>query len=103
MRRPSGEKRGCASYIIPFVSCVAVPPASFDGAYHKANLTRPPLYFADVEPEIAYPIETSTRIGLTRGVELPYRFFVADSPYVSPGTPSDLAVARRKKKPRRSF
>src|SRR6188474_2635453 len=24
---PSGEKRGCASYIMPFVNCVAVPPA----------------------------------------------------------------------------
>ncbi len=73
----------------------------FDGAYHKVNLTRPPLYFADVEPDVAYPIETSTRIGLTRGVELPYRFFVLNNPYVSPGIPSDLAIARRKQKPRR--
>lgn len=73
------------------------------GAQHRSDLTRPPLYFADPEPGRAWEIAVSTRIGLTRGVELPYRFFVPGHPCVSPGVPSDLAAARRAKKNLRSF
>ena len=53
------------------------------------------LFLADAEPDARWPIATSSRIGLTRGVELPWRFFVAGEPCVSKGVPSDLAQARR--------
>lgn len=38
-------------------------------------------------------IAVSTRVGLSRGVDFPWRFFVEGSPYVSPGRPS---VAKQK-------
>lgn len=71
--------------------------------WHGIDLTAPPLYFAE-EPSLpgapAPRIATSTRIGLTRGVEAPWRYFVADHPFVSPGTPSDVAMARKKARKR---
>jgi DNA-3-methyladenine glycosylase len=70
--------------------------------WHGRDLTQPPLYFAEGHPgEPAPRIATSTRIGLTRGVEYPWRYFIQDHPYVSPGTPSDIAQARKKAKKRR--
>lgn len=66
--------------------------------HHRRVLTAPPLYFADPEPDRAHEIAISTRIGLTRGTELPYRFFVPGHPCVSPGVPSDIAAARRRKR-----
>ena len=67
-----------------------------DGRYHGADLTRPPLFFAEdaasVEP---WRVETSSRIGITRGIDRPYRFYVARHPFVSPGEPSDRRVARK--------
>lgn len=66
---------------------------------HGADLTRPPLYFARPETQPPGPVGVSARIGLTRGIELPYRFFVEGHPCVSPGLPSDIAAQRRKKSP----
>ncbi len=59
-----------------------------DPAFHGTDLTCAPLYFADdgTRPPL---IETSARIGLTRGVDRPWRFFVPGHPFVSPGIPSD--------------
>ena len=67
-----------------------------DGALHGADLTRPPLYFArpDAGPPDE-PVATSSRVGLTRGVDLPWRYYFAGNPCVSPGVPSDVAAARR--------
>ncbi len=67
-----------------------------DGRFHGADLTRPPLFFAE-DAASAAPLEVaeSSRIGLTRGVERMYRFYVAGHPYVSPSEPSDRRVARR--------
>ena len=69
-----------------------------DGAHHGADLTRPPLYFADdgfggtgAPP----PVATSSRIGIARGVDRMNRFYVPGHPFVSPGEPSDRRVARR--------
>ncbi len=54
-----------------------------DGRYHLRPLTGPPLYFAAGEPVPDAVVATSCRIGLSRGQELPWRFFVQNSPYVS--------------------
>jgi len=67
-----------------------------DARFHGTDLTAPPLYFADdgtEPPEIA----TSSRIGITRGVDRMWRFFVPDHPFVSPGVPSDIKQARNKR------
>ncbi len=66
------------------------------GTDHGRDLTHGPLYFADPEPDFAPEIAVSSRIGITRGTEHPWRFFEAGSPYVSPGVPSDVAAARRR-------
>ncbi|GBD00669.1 Putative 3-methyladenine DNA glycosylase [bacterium HR18] len=55
-----------------------------DGRYHRRPLTCPPLYFAAGEPVSDALVATSGRIGLSRGNDLPWRFFVRNSPYVSP-------------------
>jgi DNA-3-methyladenine glycosylase len=63
---------------------------------HGQDLTRPPLYFADPESDWQPEVATSSRIGITRGTEHEWRFFVPRSPFVSPGVPSDVAAARRR-------
>lgn len=65
-----------------------------DARFHETDLTRPPLFFSD-DGDSAPSIATSSRIGLTRGVDRPHRFYVPRHPYVSPGVPSDLRVSRR--------
>ena len=70
-----------------------------DARFHGTDLTTRPLFFAEDDQSLApRTIETSSRIGLTRGVDRPYRFFVAGHPFVSPGEPSDRRVARKTKK-----
>lgn len=74
-----------------------------DPAFHGRDLTRPPLFFAD--PPGGYsppPVETSSRIGITRGVDRQTRFYVPRDPFVSPGEPSDRRVARRTGRLRRA-
>lgn len=70
-----------------------------DAAFHGTDLTRPPLYFAAPPERAPLAVATSARIGLTRGVDRPWRFFVAGHPCVSPGVPSDRAPARRRARP----
>lgn len=66
-----------------------------DKRFHNTMLTAPPLYLAAPDAAAEWPVATSSRIGITRGVELPWRFFVPGHPCVSPGKPSDQAVRRR--------
>jgi DNA-3-methyladenine glycosylase len=64
--------------------------------FHGVPLTAPPLFLAgrpDSEPAPA--IAVSARIGIAKGVERPYRFYIPRHPFVSPGVPSDVRVARR--------
>lgn len=60
---------------------------------HGLDLTSGPLHFEDgpSPPSVA----ASARIGLSKGVDRPWRFFEGGNPFVSPGVPSDLRVARK--------
>lgn len=71
-----------------------------DERFHNTPLTRPPLYFAAPEEERAWTVAASSRIGITRGVEHPWRFFFKEHPFVSPGRPSDLVMAAKKRRRR---
>ena len=69
-----------------------------DARFHGADLTRPPLYFA--AGDTGLPVATSSRIGIARGIERMHRFYVPGHPFVSPGEPSDLRVARKTRRQR---
>ena len=70
-----------------------------DKSFHKSDMTAPPLYVTEPdEEELDCTIDTSCRIGITRGVDLPWRFFIPENPYVSPGVPSDIAAERRRRR-----
>ena len=71
-----------------------------DRRFHGQSLTVPPLYLAKDEEKQEWPIATSARIGLHFGIDWPYRFFVKDHPYVSPGVPSDVAARVRRARKR---
>ena len=59
-----------------------------DGDQHGADLTEPPLYFAAGTPVADAAVATSSRIGLSKGVEREWRFFLNGNRFVSGGTPS---------------
>jgi len=59
-----------------------------DDAFHLADLTGSPLYFVVDSLPTEESIVTSSRIGISKGVERPWRFFVDGNRFVSPGTPS---------------
>ncbi|HKL88489.1 MAG TPA: DNA-3-methyladenine glycosylase [Salinibacter sp.] len=59
-----------------------------DEAFHQTSLTESPLFFvADALPD-SETIVTSSRIGISKAVERPWRFFVEGNRFVSPATPS---------------
>lgn len=60
-----------------------------DSRYHQIDMTDGPIRFEKSNKDTAkIAIGTSSRIGITKSVELPWRFFVKGSPFVSPGKPS---------------
>jgi len=59
-----------------------------DDAFHGTPLTEPPLFFAPGPRPADDAIATSSRIGISKGVDRPWRFFVEGNEYVSTGTPS---------------
>ncbi|MGB3541562.1 DNA-3-methyladenine glycosylase [Rubrivirga sp.] len=73
-------------------------PEATKSRFHGADLTSPPLYIARGEPVLDDRVARSSRIGLTRGIDLDYRFFVEGDPFVSPGVPSDVRRDRKTKK-----
>lgn len=77
---------------------IAEGPDATRSRFHGTDLTAPPLYFAEGAPVPDAAVATSSRIGLSRGADRPYRFFVRDSPFVSPGEPSDVRIARKKRR-----
>ena len=60
-----------------------------DDRFHGLPLTTAPLFLAPGATVPNADVATSSRIGITKGVDRPWRFFVDDHPYVSPATPSD--------------
>lgn len=62
------------------------------------DITLGPLFVEPADAKAGYEVGCSSRIGLTRGIALPYRFYFDGHPDVSPGIPSDIAVARRQSK-----
>ncbi len=68
-----------------------------DNRFHRRSLLVPPLYFAEPDVPKSLRVATSSRIGITRAIDRPWRFFCDGNPFVSPGVPSDLAAARRRK------
>jgi len=60
-----------------------------DKALHGTMLTGPPLFFASSGQEtVEFDVATSSRIGISKAVDRPWRFFIDNHPYVSPATPS---------------
>lgn len=59
-----------------------------DDTFHQTMLTEPPLYFLPGDVSEDETVASSSRIGISKGVERPWRFFVDDHPFVSPATPS---------------
>jgi DNA-3-methyladenine glycosylase len=60
-----------------------------DGDQHGIDLTGSPLYFANGAPVPDDAVATSSRIGLSKGVERQWRFFLDGHRFVSNATPSD--------------
>lgn len=60
-----------------------------DGDHHGRLLTEPPLYFAEGTSVSDEAVATSSRIGLSKGVDREWRFFLDGNRFVSDGTPSD--------------
>lgn len=68
-----------------------------DGSFHNRFLPDAALYLMEADAAPDYAIATSARIGLNFGIDLQYRFFAKGNSYVSPGVPSDVAAARRRR------
>jgi DNA-3-methyladenine glycosylase len=46
------------------------------------------IYIADAPEITGMQIGISTRVGITKSAELPWRFFIKENAFVSPGKPS---------------
>lgn len=56
--------------------------------FHQNDLTAPPLYLADGWSVDEHEVARSSRIGISKGVERPWRWYMAENRFVSNGTPS---------------
>lgn len=56
---------------------------------HRSALTKPPVYLADGPRVEDSAVEQSSRVGISRAVDRKWRWYVAENPFVSRGTPSD--------------
>ncbi len=77
---------------------ISEAPDAVRSRFHGTDLTRPPLFVEAGEPVPNAQVETSSRIGISRGADLDYRFVVAGSAFVSPGVPSNIRLARKTKR-----
>ncbi len=58
-----------------------------DGAAHGTDLTAPPLFFAAPGEAPSIEIASSPRIGISKGTDRLWRFFIDGNRYVSPAAP----------------
>jgi DNA-3-methyladenine glycosylase len=58
------------------------------GDVHRSDLTEPPLYLADGEAVAEQKVAQSSRIGISKGVERHWRWYLAENPFVSRASPS---------------
>ena len=54
-----------------------------DSSYHKHPLTESPLYLARAPRKERLRVEVSRRIGITKGADLPWRYYLSGSKFVS--------------------
>ena len=59
-----------------------------DRALNGISLQSSVLYVEDAPPIPPDAIGVSTRIGITKGIDLPWRYFIKGNPFVSKGKPS---------------
>ena len=78
---------------------IAEAPDAPRSRFHGADLTAPPLFLAEAEPVDDARVAVTSRVGISRGIDLEYRFVVAGSPFVSPGEPSAVRRARKTHRP----
>lgn len=60
-----------------------------DGDQHGTDLTGPPVFFAEDAPVPDEQVSTTSRIGLSKGIEHQWRFIIEGNRFVSKATPSD--------------
>jgi len=65
-----------------------------DRALNGISLQSNVLYVEDAPPIPPDAIGVSTRIGITKGVDLPWRYFIKGNPFVSKGKPSGHLTER---------
>jgi len=56
--------------------------------FHRSDLTQSPLYLAEGRSVADHQVAQSSRIGISKGVERPWRWYVAENPFLSRASPS---------------
>jgi DNA-3-methyladenine glycosylase len=79
LARRRGNKAGVDMLNGPAKLCQAL---GIDKAMNGHNLRKAPLRLR-VQPELKEEIITSTRIGISQATDIPWRFYIKNSPYVS--------------------
>ncbi len=67
---------------------------AIDRTLNGISLQSTVLYVEDAPPIPPDAIGVSTRIGITKGVDLPWRYFIKSNPFVSKGNPSGRLIER---------